>query len=72
MFEQFNTNFVIPSHSQQLRRLGDGVGVVDDVVVGVGVTELVTVMVGVGVGVGVQQLQFVKFPIKLQIGGALH
>ena len=63
---------VKPFHSQQVSLLGDGVGVIDEVVVGVGVTELVTVVVGVGVGVGVQQLQLVKSPIKLQIGGALH
>lgn len=52
--------------------LTDGVGVIDDVTLGVGVIVGVVVCVGVGVGVGVQQLQLSKFPVKFQIGGALH
>jgi hypothetical protein len=46
--------------------------VAEDVIVGVGVNVLVIVGVGVLVGVGVQHIQSAKFPIKLQIGGALH
>lgn len=70
--EQFSTKVVKPPHSQQVTRLIDGVGVIDEVILGVGVGLLVTVMVGVGVGVGVQQLQLETSPTKLQIGGALH